>query len=64
MGRAYRSVDLYHVYLSDLVSVELLDLEVLAQACADQNRYTFFFTLQNLNVLGGVASPPNAMAIL
>jgi len=44
--------------------VELLDLEMLAQVCAEQRRYTFFFTLQNLNVMGGVASPPNAMAIM
>lgn len=44
--------------------VELLDLEKLAQVCASQKRYTFFYTLQNLNVLGGVASPPNAMAIM
>lgn len=45
-------------------TVELLDLEMLAQVCAEQRRYTFFFTLQNLNVMGGVASPPNAMAIM
>lgn len=33
--------------------VELLDLEVVAEVCAKEKRYTFFFTLQNLNVMGG-----------
>ncbi|KAF5374255.1 hypothetical protein D9758_004705 [Tetrapyrgos nigripes] len=44
--------------------VEFLDLETLAQTCHKLNRFTFFFTLQNLNMAGGIASPPNAMAIL
>ncbi|THU92144.1 hypothetical protein K435DRAFT_726515 [Dendrothele bispora CBS 962.96] len=44
--------------------VELLDLERLATTCHSLNRFTFFFTIQVLNVAGGVASPPNAMAIL
>jgi hypothetical protein len=44
--------------------VEFLDLENLAEACHELNRYSFFFTIQNLNVIGGIASPPNAMAIL
>ncbi|KAJ7487033.1 hypothetical protein FB451DRAFT_1363175 [Mycena latifolia] len=44
--------------------VEFLDLEDLAAACHELKRYAFFFSLQNLNVVGGVASPPNAMAIL
>ncbi|KAJ7018906.1 hypothetical protein C8F04DRAFT_357866 [Mycena alexandri] len=44
--------------------VEFLDLETLAAACHELQRYSFFFTLQNLNVVGGIASPPNAMAIL
>ncbi|KAJ7184948.1 hypothetical protein C8R46DRAFT_882565, partial [Mycena filopes] len=45
-------------------TVEFLDLEALAVACHDLKRYSFFFTLQNLNVIGGIASPPNIMAIL
>ncbi|KAJ7905876.1 hypothetical protein B0H13DRAFT_2508468 [Mycena leptocephala] len=44
--------------------VEFLDLEQLAAACHELKRYSFFFSLQNLNVLGGIASPPNAMAIM
>ncbi|KAK7438382.1 hypothetical protein VKT23_017994 [Stygiomarasmius scandens] len=44
--------------------VELLDLEKLAETCHSLNKFTFFFTIQVLNVPGGVASPPNAMAIL
>ncbi|KAJ7703723.1 hypothetical protein B0H17DRAFT_1040936 [Mycena rosella] len=44
--------------------VEYLNLEKLAAACHELNQYSFLFTLQNLNVVGGIASPPNAMAIL
>lgn len=47
-----------------LSQVEFLDLEALTVACHELKRYSFFFSLQNLNVVGGVASPPNAMAIL
>lgn len=43
---------------------EFFDLEKLSQACADAGRYTFFFTSWPLNILGGVASPPNAAAYL
>lgn len=42
---------------------ELFDLEALAKHCAQENRWTFFFTSEPLNVSGGVASPPNALAI-
>ncbi|KAL4245439.1 Cyclase 1 superfamily protein [Abortiporus biennis] len=41
---------------------EMFDLEKLSQVCAEQNRYTFFFTSWPINNLGGVASPPNAAA--
>ncbi|KAJ7136739.1 hypothetical protein C8R44DRAFT_868861 [Mycena epipterygia] len=44
--------------------VEFLNLEDLAVACHELKRYSFFFTLQNLNIVGGIASPPNAMAIM
>jgi len=44
--------------------LELLDLEDLAQKCASLGQYSFMFTSQPLNVPGGVASPPNALAIL
>lgn len=42
---------------------ELFDLEDLAKECEKQQRWAFFFTSQVLNVNGGVASPPNAIAI-
>ncbi|CAO2647837.1 Nn.00g087590.m01.CDS01 [Neocucurbitaria sp. VM-36] len=42
---------------------ELFDLEELAKECERQKRWTFFFTSQVLNVKGGIASPPNAIAI-
>ncbi|KAK6988407.1 hypothetical protein R3P38DRAFT_3332065 [Favolaschia claudopus] len=44
--------------------VEFLNLEELAQTCHELGRYSFFFTIQNLNIPGGIASPPNAMAIV
>ncbi|KZT11176.1 uncharacterized protein LAESUDRAFT_754864 [Laetiporus sulphureus 93-53] len=43
---------------------EFFDLEALSKACAEAGRYTFFFSSWPLNVLGGVASPPNAAAYL
>ncbi|PYH91458.1 hypothetical protein BO71DRAFT_48937 [Aspergillus ellipticus CBS 707.79] len=42
---------------------ELFDLEALAQACQDLQRWTFFVTSVPLNMPGGVSSPPNMMAI-
>ncbi|ESK83624.1 hypothetical protein Moror_12034 [Moniliophthora roreri MCA 2997] len=44
--------------------VEFLDLEGLTEECHKHAKYSFFFTIQNLNIAGGVASPPNALAIL
>lgn len=44
--------------------VEFLDLEKLAPALRALNRSTFFMTIQSVNKIGGIASPPNAMAIL
>lgn len=43
---------------------ELFDLERLAEECAAAQRWSFFFTSAPLNIPGGVASPPNAIAIL
>ncbi|PMD16387.1 hypothetical protein NA56DRAFT_580542 [Hyaloscypha hepaticicola] len=43
---------------------ELWNLEQLAEACKKENKYSFFFTSAPLNVHGGIASPPNALAIL
>ncbi|CAG9993040.1 unnamed protein product [Clonostachys byssicola] len=42
---------------------ELFDLEGLSQECERQKRWSFFLTSAPLNVTGGVASPPNAIAI-
>ena len=42
---------------------ELFDLEALAAECARLGRWSFFFTSKVCNVPGGVASPPNALAI-
>ena len=43
---------------------ELWDLDGLAAACSGRDRYDVFVTAQPLNLLGGVGSPANAMAIL
>ncbi|KAJ7448934.1 hypothetical protein FB451DRAFT_1288173 [Mycena latifolia] len=57
---------LHEVFLGGwgLSIVEFLDLEALAEACHELKRYSFFFSVQNLNIVGGIASPPSAMAIL
>jgi kynurenine formamidase len=43
---------------------ELWALDDLALACAERGRYDVFLTAQPLNLLGGVGSPANALAIL
>lgn len=43
---------------------EMFALDELAKECEKQKRWTFFFTSEPLNVQGGVASPPNALAIM
>jgi kynurenine formamidase len=42
---------------------EMWNLEGLAEDCAADGRYEFFFTSAPLNIPGGVGSPPNALAI-
>jgi len=42
---------------------EMFQLDALAAACAADQCHEFFFTSAPLNKLGGVASPPNALAI-
>ncbi|KAI6784013.1 uncharacterized protein J7T54_004559 [Emericellopsis cladophorae] len=42
---------------------ELWDLETLSRECERQQRWTFFLTSAPLNLPGGCASPPNAIAI-
>jgi hypothetical protein len=42
---------------------ELFDLEALADQCKKHGRWSFFVTSEPLNLVGGVGSPPNAIAI-
>ena len=42
---------------------ELFDLEALAEQCKKHQQWTFFVTSEPLNLVGGVGSPPNAVAI-
>lgn len=42
---------------------ELFDLEKLAEHCEKVKRWSFFVTSEVCNVPGGVASPPNILAI-
>lgn len=42
---------------------ELFDLEKLAEQCHKVQRWSFFLVSQPVNVPGGVASPPNMVAI-
>jgi hypothetical protein len=42
---------------------EMWDLEALAEECKKQNRWSFFLTSAPLNLKGGAASPPNALAV-
>jgi kynurenine formamidase len=44
--------------------LELLDLEVLAERCAELGRWEFLFVSVPLNLHGAVSSPANAMAVL
>jgi hypothetical protein len=43
---------------------ELFDLRELSAACTRVKQWTFLFTSMVLNIEGGIASPPNAQAIL
>ena len=43
---------------------EMFALDELAEECERQGRWTFLLTSEVLNVRGGVASPPNALAIM
>lgn len=43
---------------------ELFDLRELSKKCQELNQYTFFLTSMVLNIHAGIASPPNAQAIL
>jgi kynurenine formamidase len=62
-----RDVDLFlHFTLLPLLGMplgELFDLDPLAEECASSGRWDFLFVSAPINVRGGVASPPNAVAI-
>jgi len=42
---------------------EMWNLEALAAECERHGRWTFFVTSAPLNVIGGIGSPPGAIAI-
>jgi hypothetical protein len=55
-----------HIRLLPLLGLplgEFFDLANLAEDCANDGVYEFFFTSAPLNLRSGVASPPNALAI-
>ncbi len=58
--------DLLHFHMLSFFGMpigEMWNLEELADDCANDNCYEFFFTSAPLNIPGGVGSPPNALAI-
>ncbi len=58
--------DLLHFHMLSFFGMpigEMWNLEELAEDCANDSRYEFFFTSAPLNIPGGVGSPPNALAI-
>ena len=61
-----QSPDFLHFHMLSYFGMpigEMWDLEALAEDCAADRRYDFFFTSAPLNIPGGVGSPPNALAI-
>jgi hypothetical protein len=42
---------------------EMFDCEKLAELCEKHKRYSFFITSAPLNIVNGIASPPNAVCI-
>ena len=42
---------------------EMFDLEKLAKLCEKHKRWSFFITSAPLNIVNGIASPPNAICI-
>ncbi|MGW4335405.1 cyclase family protein [Rhodococcus koreensis] len=42
---------------------EYFDFEALSHACADDNRYSFFFSSAPLAIVGGIGAPANALAL-
>lgn len=65
LGKGGDGTILHEIFLSGWAMPigESFDLELLAKRCKEQDRYTFFLSSQPLTLPGGVASPPNVMAI-
>ena len=62
----YLTFSVLHQYFLSLFGLcigELWDLKQLGEHCQKMGRYQFLLTSAPLNVPGGVASPPNALAI-
>ncbi|KAF2021657.1 hypothetical protein BU24DRAFT_362388, partial [Aaosphaeria arxii CBS 175.79] len=59
-------VSMHEVFLSGwgMPIGESFDLEVLSKKCRELGKWSFFFASVPLYIKGGVASPPNAVAIL
>jgi kynurenine formamidase len=58
--------DLLHFHMLSFFGMpigEMWNLEELAEDCAGDGHYDFFFTSAPLNIPGGVGSPPNAIAV-
>jgi kynurenine formamidase len=58
--------DLLHFHMLSFFGMpigEMWNLEELAEDCANDGHYDFFFTSAPLNIPGGVGSPPNAIAV-
>ncbi|KAF9760800.1 hypothetical protein IL306_004110 [Fusarium sp. DS 682] len=65
-SRRPAGVALHEVFLSGwgMPIGESFNLEALAEKCKEEGRWSFFFASVPLDIPGGVASPPNAIAIL
>ncbi|KAM0080473.1 hypothetical protein ACKRZS_007376 [Fusarium odoratissimum] len=65
-SRRPAGVALHEVFLSGwgMLIGESFDLEALAEKCKEQGRWSFFMTSVPLDIPGGIASPPNCIAIM
>lgn len=65
-SRRPAGVALHEVFLSGwgMPIGESFDLEALAEKCKEQGRWSFFMTSVPLDIPGGIASPPNCIAIM
>ena len=57
---------IFHEYLLSFWGTpigEMWDMETLSKQCESHNRWSFFLTSAPLHVIGGIGSPPGAIAI-